>query len=84
MIRLDTGTPGAGKTLINVRDIVTLEKDNEKNINLNNFSYFHSKILNKNRVTLRNIFIIINTQYEKNSHFNCSNFIYYDWMQNEQ
>lgn len=35
MIRLDTGTPGAGKTLINVRDIVTLEKDNEKNINLN-------------------------------------------------
>lgn len=35
MIRLDTGTPGAGKTLINVRDIVTLEKDNSKNINLN-------------------------------------------------
>lgn len=35
MIRLDTGTPGAGKTLINVRDIVTLEKDNAKNINLN-------------------------------------------------
>lgn len=35
MIRLDTGTPGAGKTLINVRDIVHLEKTNQKNIILN-------------------------------------------------
>ncbi len=35
MIRLDTGTPGAGKTLINVRDIVQLEKINQKNIILN-------------------------------------------------
>lgn len=35
MIRLDTGTPGAGKTLINVRDIVQLEKTNQKNILLN-------------------------------------------------
>ncbi|EXB78228.1 MULTISPECIES: zonular occludens toxin domain-containing protein [Acinetobacter] len=35
MIRLDTGTPGAGKTLINVRDIVQLEKTNQKNIILN-------------------------------------------------
>lgn len=35
MIRLDTGTPGAGKTLINVRDIVHLEKTNQKNIKLN-------------------------------------------------
>ena len=35
MIRLDTGTPGAGKTLINVRDIVELEKTNLKNIKIN-------------------------------------------------
>ncbi|OEY93802.1 zonular occludens toxin [Acinetobacter proteolyticus] len=35
MIRLDTGTPGAGKTLINVDDIVKLEKTNKKNIVLN-------------------------------------------------
>jgi len=39
MIRLDTGTPGAGKTLINVHDIVKLEKDNKKNIVLNQKIY---------------------------------------------
>jgi hypothetical protein len=51
MIRLDTGTPGAGKTLINVRDIVQLEKTNQKNIILNpkiyenNLTIIHEKNL---------------------------------------
>lgn len=51
MIRLDTGTPGAGKTLINVRDIVQLEKTNQKNIILNpkiyenNLTIIHEKDL---------------------------------------
>lgn len=39
MIRLDTGTPGAGKTLINVDGIITLEKTNKKNILLNTKIY---------------------------------------------
>lgn len=35
MIRLDTGTPGAGKSLINVDEIIKLEKSNKRNILLN-------------------------------------------------
>lgn len=35
MIRLDTGTPGAGKTLINVKELIEREKENKKNLQLN-------------------------------------------------
>lgn len=51
MIRLDTGTPGAGKTLINVNDIIQLEKVNKKNLIINpkifdtNFKILESKNL---------------------------------------
>jgi hypothetical protein len=41
MIRLDTGTPGAGKTLINVKELIEREKENKKNLQLN-------KLIHKN------------------------------------
>lgn len=43
MIGLDTGTPGAGKTLINVYDIIQLEKTNKKNLRLNPKIYSSTK-----------------------------------------
>lgn len=43
MLGLTTGTPGAGKTLINVDDLVKLEKANDKNIILNPRIYENNK-----------------------------------------
>lgn len=43
MLGLTTGTPGAGKTLINVYDLVKLEKANDKNIILNPRIYENNK-----------------------------------------
>lgn len=57
MLRLDTGTPGAGKTLINVRDIVALEKSNRKNLTLN------TKIYNSNKQVLKDKNIITEMDY---------------------
>lgn len=50
MIGLDTGTPGAGKTLINVSDLVKQERENERNLlrNPKIFEYNNKILQEKN------------------------------------
>lgn len=60
MIGLTTGTPGAGKTLINVDDIVKLEKANQKNLILNPRIYENNKkIIEEKELEIEFTYLII-------------------------
>jgi zona occludens toxin len=61
MLGLTTGTPGAGKTLINVYDLVKLEKANDKNIILNPRIYENNlKIIQEKDLEIEFTYLIRN------------------------